>query len=86
MGEVLDTGIHPDCAPHLPLNVSILPPAALILLNADSGVPMKETPRTRESGRPSAYTLYVSIGTTLKDDTLLVLLLVVVHPLLTVRM
>ena len=54
MGAAADTGIQPDRAPHKPLNTPILLPAALMLLKVDNGVPIKETPRTSKSGRPSA--------------------------------
>src|SRR5206468_6095699 len=52
-GEEADTGTPPLSAPHTPLNTSVLSPVAVILANADSGVPMRSTPRTSSGARPS---------------------------------
>ena len=55
-GDDAETGTLPLSAPHRPLKTSTTSLAARILANAASGVPIKSTPRTSSSGRPSAYT------------------------------
>ena len=56
------TGTQPLSAPHMPLNTSTSPPAARMLEKVASGVPMRSTPRTSSSGRPSAQTRHTTTG------------------------
>ena len=60
VGEVAVTGMPPDSAPHVPVNISGALPAYMMFENMERGVPMRSTPRTSLSGRPSAYTSYTS--------------------------
>ena len=53
MGEVALTGTHPLSAPHTPMNEEGVSPPAAMFENIDSGVPIRLTPRTNSSGRPS---------------------------------
>ncbi len=64
-GDEADTGTGPLSAPQMPLNVWVLLSLATILPNAESGVPIRSTPRTSSIGRPSAYTRYTTMGVTL---------------------
>ena len=55
VGEVAVTGTPPESAPQVPVNTWDSPPACIMLENIDSGVPIRSTPLTRRSGRPSTY-------------------------------
>jgi hypothetical protein len=53
MGEVAETGTQPLSAPQEPMNEAGASPPATMLENMERGVPMRSTPRTSSSGRPS---------------------------------
>ena len=56
LGEVAETGTQPLSAPQEPMKVEGVSPPAAMLENIERGVPIRSTPRTSSSGRPSTYT------------------------------
>ncbi len=52
-GDEAETGTGPLSAPQMPLKVSVRLSVATIFAKAESGVPIRSTPRTSSIGRPS---------------------------------